>query len=110
VDAYAEAMNSSVDSVKYVNFATSRIANIGVEPKLNAMISLTRVNQISTPVAGTNGVYVFNVHERNKEVEEYDEEETIQELEFEYSYRVGYQAIQELLDNSKVEDNRIRFY
>ena len=40
VDAYAQAMNSSADSVKFVSFATRRIAGIGVEPKLNAMVSV----------------------------------------------------------------------
>ena len=63
VDAYAQAMNSSADSVKFVSFATRRIAGIGVEPKLNAMVSLAQKDQLSAPVAGNNGVYVFKVYE-----------------------------------------------
>ena len=57
VDAYAQAMGASVDSVKFVSFSTRRIAGIGVEPKLNAMVSLAQKGQVSAPVAGNNGVY-----------------------------------------------------
>ena len=67
VDAYAQAMNSSADSVKFVSFATRRIAGIGVEPKLNAMVSLAQKDQLSAPVVGNNGVYVFKVYEQNKD-------------------------------------------
>ena len=66
VDAYAQAMNSSADSVKFVSFATRRIAGIGVEPKLNAMVSLAQKDQLSAPVVGNNGVYVFKVSNRTR--------------------------------------------
>ena len=73
VDAYAQAMGASVDSVKFVSFSTRRIAGIGVEPKLNAMVSLAQKGQVSAPVAGNNGVYVFDVYAQNKESKTYDE-------------------------------------
>lgn len=110
VDAYAQAMGSSVDSVKFVNFATRRIAGIGVEPKLNAMVSMAQVDKLSAPVAGNNGVYVFKVYEQNKDAKNYDEAAEIQALDATNAYRFGYQAIQSLVNKAEVEDNRIRFY
>lgn len=110
VDAYAQAMGSSVDSVKFVNFATRRLAGIGVEPKLNAMVSLAQVDQVSAPVAGNNGVYVFKVYAQNKDAKTYDEVAEVQALDATNAYRFGYQAIQSLVNKAKVEDNRIRFY
>ena len=110
VEAYADAMGSKVDSVKFINFGTRRIAGIGVEPKLNAMVSLAEVGQVSAPVAGNNGVYVFKVYDRNKDAKEYNEAEEIKTLDASNAYRFGFQAIQSLVNKADVEDNRIRFF
>ena len=110
LDAYAQTMNSSVDSVKFISFSTRRIAGIGVEPKLNAMVSLAQKDQLSAPVAGNNGVYVFKVYEQNKDAKSYDEAAEIQALNASNGYRFNFQAIQHLVDNANIEDNRIRFY
>lgn len=110
VDAYAQAMGSSVDSVKFVNFATRRLAGIGVEPKMNAMVSLAPIDKVSAPVAGNNGVYVFKVYAQNKDAKSYDEVAEVQALDATNAYRFGYQAIQSLVNKAEVEDNRVRFY
>lgn len=110
IEAYADAMNASLDSVKFVNFGTRRIAGIGVEPKLNAEVSLAQVDQVSAPVKGNNGVYVFKVYAKNKENKAYNEADEVRALEAPNMYRFGYQAIQSLVGKADVEDNRIRFY
>ena len=110
VDAYAQAMNSSVDSVKFVNFDTRRISGIGIEPKLNALVSMAPVDQVSAPVKGNNGVYVFKVYARNNENKEYNAADEIRLLNSANAYRIGFQAIQSLVNNADIEDNRIRFY
>lgn len=110
VDAYAQAMNSSVDSVKFVSFGTGRISGIGVEPKLNALVSLAQVDQVSAPVEGNNGVYVFKVYAKNKENKSFNEADKIRTLDASNAYRIQYQAIRSLVDKAQVEDNRIRFY
>ena len=110
VEAYAEAMGAKVDSVKFVNFATRRISGIGIEPNLNAAVSMAQVDQVSAPVKGNNGVYVFKVYARNKDAKTYDEAEQVRTLDATNAYRVGFQAIQSLINKAEVEDNRIRFY
>lgn len=110
VDAYAQAMGASVDSVKFVSFSTRRIAGIGVEPKLNAMVSLAQKGQVSAPVAGNNGVYVFDIYAQNKESKTYDEAAEMKALDASNMYRFSIQAIQSLVNKADVEDNRIRFY
>ncbi|MDR0349076.1 MAG: SurA N-terminal domain-containing protein [Tannerella sp.] len=109
MDAYAQAMSSRVDTVRFVNMATTRIAGIGLEPVLNAEITHAPMNQLSKPIAGNNGVYVFNVFNRTQDSGAYDEKAQIQTLESSVSYRVGYMATQALTENAKIEDNRIRF-
>ncbi|WP_288208021.1 SurA N-terminal domain-containing protein [uncultured Parabacteroides sp.] len=110
VDAYADAMGSRVDSVKFINFGTRRIAGIGVEPKMNAMVSIAEVGQLSEPVVGNNGVYVFKVYDRNKDAKEFNEAEEIRTLDASNAYRFGFQAIQSLVNKAEVEDNRVRFF
>lgn len=110
VEAYAQAMNSSVDSVKFVNFATRRISGMGVEPKMNAMVALTPVDQVSALVKGNNGVYVFKSYAKNKENKTYDEANEVRMLNATNAYRFQYQVMQLLVDRADVEDNRIRFY
>lgn len=110
MDAYADAMGSKVDSVKFVNFGTRRIAGIGVEPKMNAMVSVAEVDKVSEPVVGNNGVYVFKVYDRNKDAKEFNETEEIRSLNASNAYRFEYQAIMSLVNKADVEDNRIRFF
>lgn len=110
VEGYADAMGSKVDSVKFINFGTRRIAGIGVEPKMNAMVSVAEVGQVSQPVAGNNGVYVFKVYDRNKDAKEYNETEEVRALDASNAYRFGFQAIQSLVNKADVEDNRVRFF
>lgn len=110
VEAYADVMSSKVDSVKFINFGTRRIAGIGVEPKLNAMVSIAEVGKVSEPIAGNNGVYVFKVYDRNKDTKEYNEAEEMKTLDAANAYRFGFQAIRSLVDKADVEDNRIRFF
>lgn len=110
LDAYAQAMGASTDSVKFISFGTRRIAGIGVEPNLNAAVSLAQVNQLSAPVKGNNGVYVFNVYEKNKDNKTYNEADQIRSMDANNAYRFQVQAIQSLVNKAEIEDNRIRFY
>ncbi|MDR0845478.1 MAG: SurA N-terminal domain-containing protein [Tannerella sp.] len=109
VEAYAQAMNSQVDTVRFVNMSTPRITGIGLEPVLNAKIAYTAPNQLSEPVIGQNGVYVFNIFNRTSEAGAYDEQNQIRTLEATNAYRVGYQVVQALVGRANIKDNRIRF-
>jgi peptidyl-prolyl cis-trans isomerase D len=110
LEGYAQTMGAMIDSVKFVTFNTSRIAGIGLEPKLNAMISLTEGSRLSEPVIGNNGVYVFLVVNKEPNDKEYSEAEEIRTIESSHAFRFGYQAIQSLVNHAKIVDNRIRFY
>jgi peptidyl-prolyl cis-trans isomerase D len=110
LDAYAQAMNAKVDTVRFINFSTPRISGIGIEPKLNALITLAPLNKISVPVAGSNGVYIFEVVNRTPNSQPYDEAAQTETLNASNMYRYGYQSMQLLMNNAKIEDNRLRFY
>ncbi|MDL2265907.1 peptidylprolyl isomerase, partial [Parabacteroides sp. OttesenSCG-928-G21] len=110
IDSYAAAMNTNVDSVKFVNFATSRITGIGQEPVINGLLATTPVNQLSEPFVGNNGVYVIKPYNVNNEEKVYNEETVVNGINAVNTYTYGFQAIQSLIDNAKIIDNRIRFY
>ncbi|MDR1331702.1 MAG: SurA N-terminal domain-containing protein [Tannerella sp.] len=108
LQAYADAMSSPIDTVKFITMNTSRITNIGLEPVLNAEITYAQPNQLCGPIIGSNGVYVFTVVNRTQEGETYNEQEQIRTMDMSNSYK-GYQAFQQLIDKAKIIDNRIRF-
>ncbi len=110
IPEYADAMNTVPDTVKFIAMSTSRIANIGMEPKLNAFITFAPVHFIQGPVVGNNGVYVFEVLGRTNDQHLFDEKNQKQMLEYNNSYRIGGLAFQHLQQNAKIEDNRIRFF
>ena len=109
IESYAQAMGSVIDTVRFINMNTSRITGIGLEPILNTKVTYAPLNQISEPIAGNNGVYVFNVFHREQDTGTYNEKTEIQTLESAIAYSVGYMATQALRDKAVVKDNRIRF-
>ncbi|MDR0572924.1 MAG: SurA N-terminal domain-containing protein [Tannerella sp.] len=110
IAAYADAMNTNPDTVRFITMATSRITNIGAEPKLNALVAAAPLNKVSEPVVGNNGVYVFEVTNRTNDNSVYDEKIQISMLEANNAYRVGGLAFRYMQQHAKIEDNRIRFY
>ncbi|MDR1525562.1 MAG: SurA N-terminal domain-containing protein [Tannerella sp.] len=110
LSAYAEAVSANPDTVKFITMGTTRITNIGVEPKLNAFITLSPPNKVSEPIAGNNGVYVFEVINRTTNNTPYDESSQKSMLEANNSYRIGSFALRYMQQNADIEDNRIRFY
>ncbi|MDR2470046.1 MAG: SurA N-terminal domain-containing protein [Tannerella sp.] len=109
IEAYAEAMQTSPDTVKFVTMNTMRIAGIGLEPILNAEVTVAPERQLCGPVIGNNGVYVFTVINRTKDSKEYNEQEEIRTIESMNAYRAGYQTLQALTEKAKITDRRIRF-
>jgi len=107
---YAEAMSSEIDSVKYVDFNTTNITNLGNEPVINAYAAYGPMNTVVGPLKGNSGVYVISVIKRELSEEEYDAENQKAQLQGATMYRMQSQAIEVLKDKMKVVDNRYKFY
>ena len=110
LEQYAEAMSSSVQSVKFVNFATNRISGIGVEPTITANAPMMEVGKISRPLQGLNAVYVLKITDRHENKEAFNLQAQRQILEGSNAYRFKYQTMQVLREKANIEDDRIRFY
>lgn len=110
MDEYADAMNTEIDSVRFVDFNTTNITNLGNEPVLNAYAAYAPLNTVVGPLKGNMGVFVVNVINRDKSQEEYNAEEFKANLHANTMYRLQTQAIEVLKEKLDVEDNRYKFY
>lgn len=110
MEAYADALNSSVDSVRYVNFTTQNITGLGYEPVVNAVSSFAPLNTIVGPMRGNMGVFVANVVNRSQGSAAYDDKEQKNALLNNNAYRIQMQAIETLKSELGVEDNRYKFF
>jgi peptidyl-prolyl cis-trans isomerase D len=112
LEEYAEAMNSTLQEVKFVTFSTPRITGIGLDPIVNSRAIASEVGRITGPFAGKMGVYVLSLTAKNTSNETYDEVVQKQQLNMQNSYRTM-QLVQDnriLKEKATIEDNRSRFY
>lgn len=110
LQGYAEAMDSDIDSVRFVNFNTNNISNLGFEPVLNAHAAYSPLNTLIGPIKGNRGIFVVNINNREKSSKAYDATEQKAQLHSNTLYRLQAQAIEVLRDKMKVVDNRYKFY
>jgi len=112
LDDYAAAMNTQTQTVNFVTFATPRINLIGVEPMVNAMAFLTPKDQMTKPFAGRNAVYVLSMTDKKTSDQPFDVKSQMETLNMQNSYRIVsfMQNNALLMENAKIEDNRIRFF
>lgn len=110
IDAYAEAMNSRTDTVRFVNFNTQNITGLGYEPVMNALSAFAPLNSVQGPIKGNMGVYVTQVTNRTQGTESYDADAEKNSMMNEKAYRLQMQSVEILKEKLGVEDNRFRFF
>lgn len=110
LDAYAAAMHSSADTVRFVNFNTQNITGLGFEPVLNAVSAFAPLQTIVGPMKGNMGVFVTQVMNRTQGTETYDASSQKISMLNNNAYRLQMQSIEVLKDKLGVEDNRFRFF
>jgi peptidyl-prolyl cis-trans isomerase D len=110
LDEYATAMNSTTDTVRFVNFTTRNITGLGIEPVFNAVSASAPLNKVVGPLKGNMGVYVTQVVNRTEGSESYDAETQKMSMSNDNAYRLQMQSIEVLKDKLGVEDNRFRFF
>ncbi len=107
----AQKAGLEVQEANEITFNSFQIPGAGIEPKVIAASSLIEQGKISEPIAGNQGVYIILVNNRTTEEVNPDmTEQTKQALEQTNMYRTNYQAIQAILKNGNVVDQRYKFY
>nr|WP_319401881.1 SurA N-terminal domain-containing protein [uncultured Carboxylicivirga sp.] len=107
LNALASATNTEVQSANNITFASYQVPGAGVEPALVGLAVSSKQGEVSSPVAGNNGVFVVKV--TNVSSEEASTEAAKAQLQQMNSYKT-YQAFQVIKDKASIVDERIKFY
>ena len=110
MDTYATALDARVDTAKFVTFNTNRITGIGNEPVISGSAPYVAEKQLTGPLAGKNGVYVYSVYNKSQSDAPYNAAAEKQTLENNLTYRLMYQSMDVLKNHAQIEDFRINFY
>jgi len=112
LEDYSLAMNSSIQETKFVTFNTPRITGIGIDPIVNARAIASEIGRITGPFAGTTGVFVLSLTNKNVNDQPYNQSTQKQQMNMQNSYKLM-QIVQSgrlLKEKANIEDNRSRFY
>lgn len=107
----AQKAGLDVQEATEVSFNSFQIPGAGIEPRVIAAASLLEQGKISEPIAGNQGVYMIMIN--NRTTEEVTPEmiaQTKQGLQQANMYRTNYQALQTIMKNGEVKDQRYKFY
>ncbi|NBC82070.1 MAG: peptidylprolyl isomerase [Bacteroidetes bacterium] len=111
ISAIASQLGRTVQNASGVNANSRMLQGAGTEPGVIAVASMMEENVISAPIAGTNGVYLITIS--NKEQTQAHPMMVQQQksvLQRSYVQRANYQSFEALKGNAKIEDSRSKFY
>lgn len=111
LDAYAQALNTKVDTTRFVTFGTANIMGLGREPIMNVYAEVGKLNTTTAPLKGENGVVILNVlNKADQEGMTYNPERIKMETQQRTNYYMSRYMLSSLRTKVKVEDNRVRFF
>lgn len=97
-------------SLQQIRLGVGSITGIGNEPKIVGEMAASDIGPLYGPVAGNQGVYVWQQNAATDFVEKADYETEIKNQNSAVESRVTAQMLNALLKKADVEDNRIRFF
>lgn len=107
----AQKAGLEVKEATDITFNSFQVPGAGVEPNVIAATTLAEQGKISNPIEGNQGVYIIMVNNR---IAEDVTPEMIQQtkagLQQANMYRANYQAIQAIMKNGEIVDQRYKFY
>ncbi len=105
----AAELGTTVGKAEDITFDTYSIPGMGFEPAIAGAATVLEANQVSKPVAGTNGVFVVKVTSVSAGTDQ-DITADKQKLAASASYRANMYAFEALRENAKIVDKRAKFY
>ncbi|MBQ8564654.1 MAG: SurA N-terminal domain-containing protein [Bacteroidaceae bacterium] len=109
LEAYATAMNASVDTAKFVSMASLSVAGLGYEPAVVGVASGLEAGVVSAPVVGNRGVYVLQVVNENPVSRPYNEDAEMSRLQQQYTGAAN-QFLEVLKEKADIENTLVRFF
>ena len=109
LDAIASELGTTVRNAANINFTSSQIPGVGMEPKVVGTATNLVTEKISNPVAGNNGVYIIKVISVTEGTDQDVENEKLR-LAQNLTFRATSQAYSVHLEKAEIEDQRANFY
>lgn len=110
LEAYANATNEKIDTVKYVNFDSNSLTGLGYEPIVTAYAAHAQPGQLFAPLKGENGVLALLFTNREETPSSSSLEEIRTRLQQSTLYRIMSQSMPILQTKMDVKDNRVKFF
>ena len=108
LEAAAELLGQNIQSVERVSLSDSRFGNAGYEPAVIGKAVAQAEGELSNGIQGNMGVFVVRTGAANNLEAEFNAEVEKAQLESRFAY-LPYQAMQQIEEHAKVEDNRANF-
>lgn len=109
IDAAASALGKQVTDAVQVRFTNPYVTGIGLEPVVVAKALTMKEGQLSSPIIGSNFVFVIQVKNAGSSVQS-DLASAEFRLKYGLSNRVSYEGYEALQDKAEVKDQRIKFF
>jgi peptidyl-prolyl cis-trans isomerase D len=107
----AQKVGGEIKEATNINFASFQVPGAGIEPKVIAAASLLEEGKLSAPIAGNQGVYIITVNTKSgEEITPEAKEQIKMTIEQTNLYRANYQAVQAIIENGNIVDQRYKFY
>ena len=108
LEAIASSHNLQVQEASQVNFRSYMIEGVGVEPALAAAAPEVAQGVVSSPIKGSNGVFLLTI---NSSMPLEEDIETIQQrLVSTFQFRGSYEVYEALRREANIVDKRYKFY
>ena len=108
ISALATKLNTTVDTLTNIGLRDYYLGRFGMEPKVQARVSMAKPKEVSGPIRGAQGVYFVKVINRQPDANN-NAENLKTTMAREYGRKVS-SAIQVLQNATKIKDNRNRFF
>ena len=100
----------SVENANGIPLSSNFIPGIGNEPKVVAKAFALKQGEVSTPVKGSNGVYLVRVENKQNPPTSTNALVLKRTVTTQNASQVSFRLVESLRKNAKIEDNRFRFY
>ena len=110
VEGLAASLKQKVDSASNLTFFSTQAGSLGMEPSVIGAASVGKANQISAPIKGKTGVYVFNIINVQQKKDAFVLKNQVDMLNSRYAYMLPYMTLQILKDKADITDNRVKFF
>ncbi|MCC7050258.1 MAG: peptidyl-prolyl cis-trans isomerase [Bacteroidia bacterium] len=110
LEAIAGKLNTKVEPIQNVTFASGFVPGIGREAELTAEAFVLPKTKVSDPIKGESACFIMEVEEVKPAPAQTDFKQQLNNLSQQLKSRADYEVFEALKDKTEIKDYRIKFY